>query len=50
MLCFGSVTVKYTLPEDNRQIFASQYMTYLPSEEELKRELNLDEFVKISNE
>ena len=42
--------VKYTLPEDNRQIFASQYMMYLPSEEELKRELNLDEFVKISNE
>ena len=41
--------VKYTLPEDNRQIFASQYMTYLPSEEELKRELNLDEFVKIIN-
>lgn len=42
--------VKYTLPEDNRQIFASQYMTYLPSEEELKRELNLHEYVKISNE
>lgn len=42
--------VKYTLPEDNRQIFASKYMTYLPSEEELKRELNLDEFIKMNDE
>ncbi len=41
--------VKYTLPEDNTQIFASKYMTYLPSEEELKRELNLDEFKKLNN-
>ncbi len=39
--------VKYTLPEDNNQIYASKYMTYLPSEEELKRELNLNEFEKI---
>ncbi|MFR8248920.1 MAG: DUF1016 N-terminal domain-containing protein [Lachnospiraceae bacterium] len=38
--------VKYTLPEDNHQIFASKYFTYLPSEEELKRELNLKEFHK----
>ncbi len=30
--------VKYTLPEDNDQIFASKYYTYLPTEEELKRE------------
>lgn len=42
--------VKYTLPEDNTQIFASNYMTYLPTEEELKRELKLDEFVKIEDE
>ncbi len=41
--------VKYTLPEDNNQIYASKYMTYLPSEEELKRELNLDEFKKIDD-
>ncbi len=41
--------VKYTLPEDNNQIYASKYMTYLPSEEELKRELNLDEFTKIDD-
>ena len=32
--------VKYTLPEDNKQIFASKYMTYLPSEEELREEIN----------
>ena len=37
---------KYTLPEENHQIFASKYFTYLPSEEELKRELNLKEFHK----
>ena len=42
--------VKYTLPEDNNQIFASKYLTYLPTEEELKRELNIEEFTKISND
>ena len=31
--------VKYTLPENNTQIFASKYMLYLPTEEELKKEL-----------
>jgi hypothetical protein len=31
--------VRYTLPEDNKQIFASKYMLYLPTEEELKKEL-----------
>ena len=31
--------VKYTLPEDNKQIFASKYMPYLPSEEEFAKEL-----------
>lgn len=45
----SDAVVKYTLPENNTQIFASKYMTYLPSEEELKRELNLDEFVKIGD-
>ncbi len=45
----SDAVVKYTLPEDNKQIFASKYMTYLPSEEELKRELNLNEFVKIKD-
>jgi hypothetical protein len=31
--------VRYTLSEDNKQIFASKYMLYLPTEEELKKEL-----------
>ena len=31
--------VRYTLAEDNRQIFASKYMLYLPTEEELKKEI-----------
>ena len=31
--------VRYTLPEDNYQIFTSKYKLYLPSEEELRQEL-----------
>lgn len=31
--------VKYSMLKDSKQIFASKYMTYLPSEEELKREI-----------
>ena len=31
--------VKYTLPENNIQIFAAKYKLYLPTEEELKQEL-----------
>ena len=38
--------VKYTLPEENNQIFASKYKLYLPTEEEFKKELNLDNYVK----
>ena len=51
LLCVdkSDTLVKYTLPEDNNQIYASKYMTYLPSEEELKRELNLDEFQRIND-
>ncbi|MCL2141340.1 MAG: PDDEXK nuclease domain-containing protein [Methanimicrococcus sp.] len=33
--------VRYTLPEDNNQIFASKYLLYLPTEEELKKELQI---------
>jgi len=33
--------VRYTLAEDNKQIFASKYMLYLPTEQELKNELYL---------
>ncbi len=32
--------VRYTLPEDNKQIFASKYMLCLPTEEELRNEMN----------
>ena len=32
--------VRYTLPLDNKQIFASKYMLYLPKEEELQNEMN----------
>ena len=45
----SDAVVKYTLPEDNTQIFASKYMTYLPTEEELKRELKLDDYLKLDN-
>lgn len=38
--------VKYTLPEDNNQIFASKYKLYLPTEEEFKKEINLENYVK----
>jgi len=32
--------VEYTLPEDNKQIFASKYRTVLPSKAELKSLIN----------
>ncbi len=32
--------VKYTLPQGETQIFASKYQLYLPTEEELRKELN----------
>lgn len=34
-------------PENNTQIFTSKYKTYLPTEDELKRELRLDSFHKL---
>ena len=45
----SDAVVKYTLPENNNQVFASKYFTYLPTEEELKRELRLDEFQKLDD-
>lgn len=39
--------VKYTLPEENNQIFASKYKLYMPTEEEFKKELKLEEFKKL---
>lgn len=44
----SDMLVRYTLPEGNTQIYASKYMAYMPSEEELKRELNLDDFQKLN--
>jgi len=35
----SDTVVKYTLPEENTQIFASKYKLYLPTEDELRREL-----------
>ena len=34
--------VEYTLPQDNDQVFAAKYLTYLPSKEELARELSAE--------
>lgn len=39
--------VEYTLPEGNSQIYAAKYLPYLPTKEELRRELKLDDFVKL---
>lgn len=41
--------VRFTLPEDNTQIYAAKYLPYMPTEEELKRELNLGEFAKLED-
>lgn len=35
----NDAVVEYVLDEDNRRIFASRYQLYLPTEEELRREL-----------
>lgn len=36
--------VEITLPQDNDQIFASRYKLYLPSKEELKKQLEVIEY------
>ena len=36
----NDTVVKFTLPEDNKTILASKYQLYLPSEEELVKELH----------
>lgn len=36
----NETVVRYTLPENEKQIFAAQYMTYMPTQEELKELLN----------
>jgi len=47
----NDTVVKYTLPEDNKTILASEYKLYLPSEDELIEELHreLDE-LKLNSE
>ena len=35
----NKIVVKYSLLNENKQIFASRYKIYLPSEDELKAEL-----------
>ena len=45
----NDAVIRYTLPEDNSQIFASKYFTYLPTEEELRRELRLEEFRRLDD-
>jgi len=42
--------VQYTLPEQNTQIYAAKYMPYMPTVEELKRELNLEEFQQLEDD
>ena len=39
----NDAVVEYTLPQDEKQIFAAKYMTYLPSKEELKQLLYGDD-------
>ena len=41
--------VEYTLPEDNNQIYAAKYLPYMPTKEELRRELNLDDYEKLDD-
>lgn len=38
----SEAVVKYTLPEGETQVFASKYKLYLPSEDELRRELEAE--------
>ena len=37
---------KYSILKGNEQLFASKYKLYLPTEEEFKKELNLENYVK----
>lgn len=41
----SDMVVKYTLPEDENQVFASKYKLYLPTEEELIHELTAQESI-----
>lgn len=42
---------RYSVLHDNDRLFASKYMLYMPSEEELKREIELQkEFFQLQQE
>lgn len=41
--------VRYTLPEGNTQIYASKYLPYMPTQDELRKELNLESFQKLED-
>jgi len=40
----NKTVVEFTLPEDQNQIFSSEYKLYLPDKEELKKQLELNSF------
>ena len=40
--------VKYSILADQRHLFAAKYLPYLPSEEELKRELERERMVAVA--
>jgi predicted nuclease of restriction endonuclease-like (RecB) superfamily len=47
----SDAVVKYTLPEDNKQIFASKYMLYIPTEEEFIEEIKRErEVIELEQE
>lgn len=41
LLCIDtdSTIARYSVLHENEQLFAAKYMTYMPSEEELRREI-----------
>lgn len=49
----SDAVVRYTLPEDETQVFASKYKLYLPTEEELlkelKKEYQIIEYAQLDN-
>ena len=47
----NDAVVKYTLGDESQtQIYASKYLSYMPTEEELRRELNFQALLEQSKE
>jgi hypothetical protein len=42
--------VEYTLPKNNKQIFAKQYQLYLPKKEELIEQIKMVEMAEEDND